>query len=1230
MGERLDLDQPTAARDFVRRHTGLTPLAPALSAAGPRAAGALERVDRERVERGQRIIPNKAAVRGLEAARTMRPVTAEPSRGPIEGAIANIRDIGTSVFKIPGFLVDEVKAIPSVPAKVSEAVAAADDPLEALGNVASVPVMRMIPGAYIAQQGLADAEHGSRGWSELAENPVFTVLDVAPVAGKALKATKTVKAATEAAEQTAEVAGTAARRVRPMSTFTRNWRPGGPRMTAVDRFGRDLPAPVLEPNVYGQLRANMRGRWDATGPGRHLAAALGRESQAVTRTGYAEMARALEDPTDVAAGVLRVNDVAKAAEEAGLTGTPRSAEIARAVRTGDRAVLDTLTPQERRYVDAYDRVERSLSDPQVAAGELVTREYRHGPETLLPKQARNIEKAERVAAERRWFWDRYKELQSSSHAWDRAALIDELGRIHDDFRGGGLKSARAATAARAQMVAMGRAGLDVGRAMDELWAAKTRADLDGWFGRWAAGDTVSHPWAEAAVPHPALKRRAKQVTRDLQRAGKQWKSAQTKAAKVEAGTVPARWQDPVAVEVRNRMQTQVDRYASTVPAEQAADIAAMSLERAWQQLPEQWRLTRGGKDLAKQIRRDVAATWQDLAASGMEPRYVHRVSHTRMKQAASDPQPLNYIPSVSSLKERVWGGSETIDDLTVSVTHQALEQVRRTAMERFFPQLAEMVGVPADRLHAAYVGQAERAAAARGTVVADELSRIVGREWVRLDPAGLVGGGAGRGLDGLVPEGTFIPRSVNDNLRRMIPSDPKPFATLTDPVMGVFRTSVLALRPQWQINNIVSGAIMLTARGGPRTWTQARRAWSAVRAARRGEQALPEGLPPSSLRQDVEWFRSMDKLPVEAKAPLLAQFAAGNSVGRWVRQARESRVAGAGRRAVQMSYDANGFIDDVFRAMSYFDGQDRALRAGKAAGRAHAEGVEAARRALMEWDTMTPLERQGIRSVVPFYAFTRFLLRNALTYPVDHPWRLQVMESVARHELEDAAGLPAHVRDLLRVGGMDSEGNVTTANVGGMNPFRDVGSWAGLLGFMAGQEGGSAGALTAGLNPVVGSFLTAMGVDARSGAPELFGDVVYDPVTGGLKVESESFPLAVAHGLIPQAKLLTAAAGWNSTFDEMLASDPDGAMRYLVGSFGVPSVLRDRNMPEEMLKAEVRRFEAMEDDRRAAAESGRWEAMRRWPGLEAYYRQLQVASPEQLEPFVRPGPSGLADLLVGG
>jgi len=173
------LNQPRSARALQRKSETVYPL---LADINPTVARSLMDLDAQRVSRGQQPMSDKQTIDAALAAipkpgeqfgRTVQPVQ-ERETGLLDipgNAISDLRDVFTSIPKLPLLLAQQIKDIPSIPDKLNDALSSGN-----LQNLQQVPIVNLVPGAYTATNVL------SGNADEILKHPLFTALDVAPFA----------------------------------------------------------------------------------------------------------------------------------------------------------------------------------------------------------------------------------------------------------------------------------------------------------------------------------------------------------------------------------------------------------------------------------------------------------------------------------------------------------------------------------------------------------------------------------------------------------------------------------------------------------------------------------------------------------------------------------------------------------------------------------------------------------------------------------------------------------------------------------------------------------------------------------------------------------------------------------------------------------------------------------------------------------------------------------------
>lgn len=615
--------------------------------------------------------------------------------------------------------------------------------------------------------------------------------------------------------------------------------------------------------------------------------------------------------------------------------------------------------------------------------------------------------------------------------------------------------------------------------------------------------------------------------------------------------------------------------------------------------------------LISKVVRDTNQTWRELKASGVDPIFIHRTSPTQA-MGINFQKLYDYIPTLSQLKKRAFDPTNAepyIKDIQVGLNHQHLEILRRRAMEDAVTQMLDMPFVKtADQAFDQYYALAERHRdVTSGKIsVRDKASELIKRDLTEWDPNSIITWKAPtlafQQIDG--PPVYYIPKAIKSNFDRM--GKAPALKGVFDPVMNAFRTSILPLSPRWHAYNILGGYMMLSMETNPLV------AFKYIKSARELMKTGKTTVKGRSIDISDE-LRYMQG--GERDVFRTAQLQAGRSMSRWFYESLERRnhpmVGGAvrkagevGKRIVEKSFDFNQFFDDTYRAMAYIYGYDKALTKGMAPEAVMSNAMSTVRKVMHSLDSLTPIERSIFRSVFPFYGFMSHIVRFAMRFPYDHPFRVAVISSFAQNELTDlGSGLPEKMLGLIPLGGIDDKGTERFLNLTGANPFTDVADLLTLQGWVGA------------VNPILSTGLQQIGLDPATASPELYPDVTYDAESGRLVYKASNPIMSLLSNTIPQTRFLQALVGGSSEFNELARENPDAAQRLLMSNVGIPLMWRDINIPQERIKVQMAIEKGEQEAKTAALKSGDWDEALRYPSLRPLFDQVSELSSEQLMPY---------------
>lgn len=1282
-------------------------LAPLLRGVPQPILASVIREDLERVNRGQNPMSRRETALGILAAMNGQAVTPERDTNFFDyfkptGENPIIRDalaIGASIPRIPGLLMQEARDLPRLPQYAAQAVQTADNPLEAVGNLATAPGLRMIPGSYVASNVLGGTARDPRtgqvqqqgSIAELGRHPLLTALDVIPAARAGLSALPAVRAAQEAAEAGAKV---------PLLRTALG--------RTLDEEGR------LVPTRLSRGVQPWADTYHSTALGRSIDQAFGKQAREVTASRNVQQriaqernvpgervlgrwipGRTFDDPLSQWAREsteLRFPEHFENSPRHRFAALDEDArrELTRKMERGDPLDMDNLSDIEEDFVREYQRINEVGKEFNLNQGSLVQVEMGGRPELLLPLEAGPIVgmqnlRARTVNLNRSW-------RVAAGYGDDVAPILGELG---DVFRDETLGKQGKLRRAEADLYALQRQGYEVREALGVVKRAKRQAasveeaanavaevraagarrtvpDFDATIESLAREGTYDRlvnnlrtayrkeDWTRVRATIRKIRARvalkedpglaALYDEAELRLKTAEWVGKQKpligneaigrmtqKIKNLERKTVPARFRPLLQERLKAKLKREVDDRASMlysdgvlVDALDEADFrpetfatgATSTVRRVGDEVIERGitgeeisRLIDEGNfemipssvlDEAdiRAIQSEVQRTWMDLREEGFDPVFVH---HVRPDAAnINGPIVVEQITNPTQVRRRTWDMTPYVEDAAVGLNHAAMEWLGRQGSEAFFDDVVGKVGREEQVLREELLPIARANVGDNPRLVRAELQRLIERDWVPFDPKSFM---PWKKTFPQFPKGYRIPRAASDTIQRMHTPPSGRLSAIFDPGMKLFRVSVLPLSPRWHIYNIIGGGIMVSARTSPMAILRyARKAWEMTRDA----DALP-----------VELSRGFGQLPREAlewnrEAPIVDKISAGfHALGGAKMRELFEQARKTGRTVVQGSYDLNGRFDDMYRTIAYLEGTDKALTRGMSEAAAKEQGIRLANKILQDWDQITPVERQVMRYVFPFYGWMQHVLRYVYTYPIDHPIRASIVGKFARNELQDMdSGIGERFQNMFFIGQPDLNGRIRGINTSGLNPFADFGNYFTLAGF-AGNAG-----------PYIGSLLEMFGVDPVSGGPSLYPDLRFDPVAGRLVADTGN-PLAqIASNFLPQSRILLNYTVNAAEWKDQLRRNPDAARRAIAGALGFPSLSRDVNYHQEQIDSELDRFEAQAAARREALRTGEYGEAYNYPGLRGFLDQIRsLGESGDLAPF-QPGQTPTANVGV--
>lgn len=1238
---RINKELPNNLTSLENKYTELAPI---INELPPEARNALLKMDSDRVSAGSKPLTREETLLLAQTWVDQRPATEAPRRKPLDvvgNTLSNLGTIVRSIPQIPGALVNEVTSLGEE-----------GEGSNSISRLLNSPGVRMLPGAYIG----ANLAEGSTGIRELVSNPLFTALDALPAAGAAAKTTKVGQLATDAATA-------AGRNPRPLAALlTQRVDDAG---MLVDRVPRAALKELRDSSRVGQtIDAAFGGRArDATRMFEQARMKVVSQVNGIERHGDDTVVKAAQEAVELDQRYMNehgwtLDDIA---------GATRRIQTERLENLSDvelsyKRDLDDLTDRlgsELELTDELIRFDGEFYRPDDAAmlrdakdrydhfG--LVRQYRdewRTPSGTLT--ADDLNAAIDDALNRTSDQLRNREFTHIVNMIDAYGLDVTDARAQLRYARDGHRTPQQVAGSLRTLIDEGwetrRARASVLNVIDTLRAMRGRGDAQATRLLDALQDGNSKRITQA------LKNIEKRQTRTLDPTmiddirslrdryrndiGGRWytrnradRARETYEATRDR-TPPARFGPLIGKLTLDGVETTVrgpggipERVSVAGARREFIQAEEVALGRKLTE-PEVARLTqalverRWGQfsfgnetsvaDLYRKIEDEVAQTWRGLRREGYEPSFVHVASKGRVRQTLRPrvgPVPV----SLTQVKERALDFSPGINDAGVAVSHQAVEILSRRASEEALDNVIAHYGISERDLREMYAVPA-REAAQRDPMwgFEGELGDIVSRRYTALTPEQMKAYGFNPSSSrlGKYEQNTmFIPKSVAKVLDDL--AQPKSvLGGVFDPVTKLFRISVVGLSPRTHLYNILGGATMVMGEAGPGAFRYVRQA--------REWATDPSKITDAELRRTIgsqraimadfdDLTRHSDKVK---KAQAVAAVAGGRTLGRLWQQIQQSKASGAVGTVVEKSLDLNAVFDDAYRIMAYLHGRDRALTRGMSRDVAENAGLEMMRKSMMDWSSLTPIERGVMKSVFPFYSFMNHAIRYVLRYPVDHPLRAGILGSFGQLQETDGDLLPDRFQSFFFFGSPDADGRQNALSLGPVNPFGDIANMLTFSGFLSAT------------NPAISTVLESVGL-AR-GEAELYPSLRFNPETGRLDGSRGNPLINFAQSTIPQSQILLSLFGANTDFTSRLERDPAGAIRTLWSAGGLPIIWRNFSVPEEAFKADLARQRAEGDVLNDALRSGNWQNANRYPGLAGLQQQIGALPPETLAAFTPP------------
>jgi hypothetical protein len=638
-----------------------------------------------------------------------------------------------------------------------------------------------------------------------------------------------------------------------------------------------------------------------------------------------------------------------------------------------------------------------------------------------------------------------------------------------------------------------------------------------------------------------------------------------------------------------------------------------------------------------------------LRARGQAPLYVPTITTYDVDHGLSPTYDAHVtgvkVRKPSSSFSKVWGYTPTIYDLGAGMLKATKEMVEKDITAKFIDQELMPRLSPASDVQAIvrnyYSSEIAELAqhAADGAPRTETALSIINRGLDKMnlesfDPAQFFGEGFSHpGLD----KPYYIDKDMASAFKQSIDKFQFPAQGIIDRGTNLFRFSILGLSPRYTAHILMGGSFLVGLRASP----------GIVKFA---GDAMHFAVHNSFSDKTLQRFPEAGELEGTAstqEGAAMAQYhyVAMNSAGRnwlipeWMsnhllNDTYKNRI----RAAADINMRFTRAITRFQKAIVYLDGAAKASKDGSTfyadeqvpmsdengnpiyhpvtgrrmhetkrsevpmtAHEAHKEGMDAVAEVMGNLRHMTPLERNLLVRVFPFYGWTKHILQYVMSYPFDHPYRAMILSNLATMDSEDtASGLPLRIQLLTFVGTPDAQGNVTAIDTKALNPLRDTANYASLTG------------LFESLNPAITAVGALVDPQFSFGGQNMYPNVSFSTLYGSKQAGAGGNAYDAAEQFVPQLTALDEAFNLSGQYGYLASSGNGAFSKKVFESLGLPFTPEQLNLRQMAAQEEIDRYQI-------SANAGYEYASGADPGaLSGYAANAQIPDPLNTEYNVTP------------
>ena len=633
----------------------------------------------------------------------------------------------------------------------------------------------------------------------------------------------------------------------------------------------------------------------------------------------------------------------------------------------------------------------------------------------------------------------------------------------------------------------------------------------------------------------------------------------------------------------------------------------------------------------EEVRNAAFEEIQRLRAQGFTPHYVPNVAAHQVGDVANYNVSISTtrLPTVDAAHGRLLDFTDSVYDVMAGASHGVKQQLARDGSIEYMDSFVQQHLYAVADLEQMYrqerniVGTADLGS--RRADLNHFLQNELGLK--KFDPEAMFGISTAK----LARGGFYIPVHLADALEKIINRDLTVDKSLFGKGTQIFRTAVLGYSPRFIAHIVFGGSFLVALRSSPMVFRFLPDAYRMVKEGTNDvlrSHATQQGADPVEL-QIASGFKAGGTKVVSAADKNVHWWGGVKMRNLVLREMMDklnldpSQMSSWLKVLPAFTFKFTNFVTNMQRSVVYLDGAAAAERRGwiidesghrvtVTPARAHEEGMRAAERVMGDLRHMTPLERHSFTKIMPFYGWTKHILRYVSSYPSDHPYRAMFLSNLANMNSEDVpSGLPTRLQLLFFLGNPSPDGSVTALDVRALNPLRDVANYATIGGFLSS------------LNPAFTAPVAMVDPSIVFGDNVLYPNLQYNQLYGVKEAAPSGNLLTAAEQYVPELTALDTALGISSQYRNLRKTDPKAYAETIFESLGLPFTPQHINIKQMAATNEIDRYQQAAQQAQNAWQSGDFSSIAGYPtvpdplqpdynitplALEALYRNALAAT----------------------